>query len=300
MPEITPDFIRALAAEGDDFGFEMRVLQVLREASSATIEHGGMYQDPVRHEPRQFDFGVEIFNGRRCVQLAVECKNVFAGAPVVVSGSARLPHEATHDIVASAHGSHREARSLRVGYLSRTLEVRRSQLFTPDAFVGKSIAKLKPPKGGSKPGAHNEGYVFGNDADVFDPWSQAVAHAVAMARSATDQCKKVQNRPAFTITLPIVVVPDGTLWTMNYDEGGNLVGDPQQTHTADIFRGQRFQVIDEPPEFRQLLHVSHFQFRTINGLRKLVHQLRAPDAILWETWFRPDVLDGFLEKLGPQ
>jgi hypothetical protein len=36
-----------------------------------------MYSDPIRGEPRQYDFSFEIGRGALAVRLAIECKNVF-------------------------------------------------------------------------------------------------------------------------------------------------------------------------------------------------------------------------------
>ncbi len=298
MSTITPELIRGLVSESDDFAFEMRILRTLRESAGHSLPsrvlHGGMYSDPIRGEPRQYDFSFEIGRGALAVRLAIECKNVFSLSPVVVCGCDRIAREARHDIIVWGRGVLERKETSRTGGISVTIPVRNSAVFPKSEFVGKSVGKLRPPKGPTKSGAINDGYALTNDSELYDPWSQAVAHAATIAKSAASRPREpvgdsVAN-PTFTICLPVVVVPDQTLWAVKYGESGEMEGEPTPVNQCDIYRDQRFTLVEQR-EFFQTFEVSHFRFCTESGLAKLVRRLAIPHSELWDEWFPESTLD---------
>lgn len=295
---ITPELIRGLVSESDDFAFEMRILRTLREKAGdslpSRILHGGMYSDPIRREPRQYDFSFEIGRGALAVRLAIECKNVFRLSPVVVSGCERIAREARHDIIAWGRGVLERKEITRTGGISVTIPVKNSAIFPKSEFVGKSVGKLRPPKGSAKSGALNEGYALTNDSELYDPWSQAVAHAATIAKSATDRPREPTSgkaaNPRFTICLPVVVLPDQTLWAVKYDENGEMEGEPALVNQCDVYRDQRFTLVEQQGFF-QTFDVSHFRFCTERGLANLVHRLATPLSDFWDDWFPDEILE---------
>lgn len=304
MSTITPALIRGLVSESDDFAFEMRILRSLRENAGrdlySRVHHGGMYSDPIRGEPRQFDLLFEIERPPLSVRLAIECKNVFNLSPVVVCGCDRIAREARHDIVVWGRGVLERKEITRTGGVSVTIPVKNSAVFPKAEFVGKSVGKLRPPKGPAKSGALNDGYALTNDSELYDPWSQAVAHAATIAKSAAGRPREpvggsVAN-PTFTICLPVVVVPDQTLWAVKYGESGEMEGEPTPVKQCDIYRDQRFTLVEQR-EFFQTFDVSHFRFCTERGLADLVGQLANPLSERWDDWFPSGDLEaGFLSK----
>lgn len=247
-----------------------------------------------RGEPRQFDFSFKIvLDDTYCVQLAVECKNIFPGAPLVVSGTARNELEAYHEIIASFHGTYGENQiETRHGAGSKTLRVRRSAWYPATEFVGKSVGKMKPPKDKKYAGPLS-GYVLTNDSEVYDPWSQAVANAAALAKRAMHVASRQRSPSVFTVTLPIVVIPDETLWQLQYDEQGAYRGDAQAAQSCPVYRDQSF-ALETQEDFAQSWRCSHFEFRTISGLRELIKKLKSQDS--WALWFDRDVIGGFHAK----
>jgi hypothetical protein len=137
-------------------------------------------------------------------------------------------------------------------------------------FVGRSIARL------SRKGDALEISKREDEADIHKRWSQALASAVDPAKSAAT------NGTIQTAVIPAVVVPDGSLWQMFYDEKGDLQGEPEQVDSTTFFVGHEIELMP-----RNLwMKLSHVQFFTIAGLNKFLANLTTTTAN-WNEWF-PD------------
>src|SRR5258705_74179 len=102
MTKLPADLIRSLALAGDDFGFEMRTGKILRSVAKAEVEHGGTYTPRgINQTARQFDYWLRVTSQGKILQLAVECKNLFPGAPAVICGGRRATNESRLEIVTS-------------------------------------------------------------------------------------------------------------------------------------------------------------------------------------------------------
>jgi hypothetical protein len=69
--------------------------------------------------------------------------------------------------------------------------------------------------------------------------------------------------------MPVLVVPDGVMWTVDYDATGTKIQGPQQIEMTTFYldhapwtRGQRFSYT-----------ISHLHFVTITGMAKFVDDL---------------------------
>src|SRR5207245_2442868 len=78
-------------------------------------------------------------------------------------------------------------------------------------LVGKATTQV---------GKSPTGEFVDSDAEVFDKWSQALASADDMIRESASDYKRHCERCFFTLTLPVLVVSDGTLWAADYDAAG--------------------------------------------------------------------------------
>ena len=95
---ITEADLREYLKTRADFAFEMRVLKTLRNLGFE-CEHGGTYKDPITQKVRQFDIRARRTQGPFHLWLAVECKNLQAGRPLLVHAVARRETEAYHQLV---------------------------------------------------------------------------------------------------------------------------------------------------------------------------------------------------------
>jgi hypothetical protein len=122
----------------DDFQFELDVFRLCL-AGGATVEHGGIYSDPITKKDRQFDIRMLIRKGQLLVRLAIECKNLKSNHPLLVSRIPRGADGAFHEIILSRAQSH-----LLIGVnAGKTIRVQGDGgLFCAGELVGKSTAQI--------------------------------------------------------------------------------------------------------------------------------------------------------------
>jgi hypothetical protein len=259
--------VKAAITSRDDFAFEIRVRALLTKYGASNVRHGWSYLDPVEEKPRQFDLRGDLchFRGVRSIQLAIECKNLDPNAPLVISGTARAHDEAYHHYISSG--------SLQPSVFVAGPGVR--AVYHQYEFVGRNIVRL------SQKGDELERSKREDEADIYKRWSQALASAVDPAKSAAT------NGSLKTAVIPIVVVPDGTLWQVFYDEKGDLQGEPMRTDSTTFFVGHEIELIP-----RNLwMKLSHVQFFTVAGLDKFLASLTTTTAD-WNEWF-PEVTEQY-------
>jgi len=191
-----------------DFAFEMRVLKSL-VSCGFFCKHSGSYHDPFTNKIRQFDIRAVRIHNDFNLSLAVECKNVRPNFPLLISAAPRRNDEAFHHQIVC------DKRQL-------SLSVRK----TGWAYRhGEMVGKLSDQVGRDQNG------VFGNDRDTFDKLTQAVtsAHDLIVDSSAQE--------PFIRVVLPVLVVPDGTLWQVDYGEDGAMSYPPRQVEKSSMYLG---------------------------------------------------------------
>ena len=238
------DFIQ----ESDDFAFEMRVLQELNLLSQCDTEHGGTYQDPVTDKPRQFDIRAHIhLNSGINIRMAVECKNLRDNFPLVISIVPRTKREAKHSILYVNEGN--QVFVLDGGFY----------YYPEGESVGKSCTQV---------GIDKSGNFVGGDAGIYDKWAQAIHSCYDLILKA---CKSnnSQYKEVYSLILPVLVVPDGTLWQVEYDPSGGL-----ETGAAKVDHVSHY--IDKPCYVERLgsappvrFNLSHIEIVTQKGLKDL-------------------------------
>jgi len=155
----------------------------------------------VTEKPRQFDFRCSLTKGRTCVSLAVECKNLSTSAPLVISCVKRRANEAFHDVVESRNATY--FKDLPASATRRATGVH--AFYPPEGFVGKGAVRLKTTDKGQ--------LARTSDSDIYDKWAQALSSGVDLANSACHLPPQFTMHNFYTAILPLVVVPDDSLWT---------------------------------------------------------------------------------------
>jgi len=280
----TPEEIKKIVETEDDFGFEMRVGNVLARMKPDldSVEttwvdgfaHGETYTDSNTSKPRQFDYRCQIRhceNGQppsnfKCLFLSVECKNLNESSPLIVCGRPRSQRECTHTIIESTF-------SIPMNRLLSP-EIKTSKSFYPvDRFVGKSLLRLK------KDGKHQ--IRAEADADIYDKWSQVLQSSVELAQSALSLAKYHISKRASSIILPLVVVPNGLLWQVEYDATGSISGLPRKVRNTTFFAGRQLDVPHEG--FLMKVVLTHIHFVTVDGIEELLSTfLKRGQA--WNNW----------------
>ena len=239
--------IRKYLETHDDFGLE---LFVYRNAYSRgfKVEHGGFYKDPVTGKDRQFDIRASYGPPGRQVVLSVECKNLLETYPLLISRVKRVKGESYNEYICSQDfgdmsGEQKPACSIYIDLLRSFYKV--------GDYIGKSTIQI---------GVDDKKQFVFEDSEVFDKWSQAINSAKDLVDIAF-RSHFNGRLPISSAVIPVLVVPDDTLWVADYDESGSLSGDPQIANEVQFFINREYKIEGFPP-----YRISHLHFFTKKGI----------------------------------
>jgi hypothetical protein len=228
-----------------DFAFELKILRQLNDMNFKCY-HGGGYQDPVTGKTRQFDIRCYLSWQHRSAFLAVECKNLSQSFPLLVSRMPRDESEAFLDLIVTNY--------FKGG--TRAIPRTKLPLYPVDEPVGKSCAQV---------GRDLKNEIVTDDKEVYEKWSQGLASMQEILRDLWYHFPKREDKIWQLIALPIVVVPNNTLWTVDYDEKGSRVRGPEPCDRCSHFVGKEYK---EPDGL--FCNISHVEFVTEHGLTSFV------------------------------
>lgn len=194
-----------------DFTFEMRVLKALRDLE---CEHGGTYRDPIAEKVRQFDIRAKRSGGAFHLRLAVECKNLRPARPLLLHAVARRETEAYHEVIVRREHQYAWPESKRITAYEAA--------YQPGEFVGKATDQV---------GRKQDGSFLSSDDEVFDKITQAVNGSRDLVAAAEGGASPFQAHAI----IPMLVVPDGMLWQVEYADDGAIARGPTQLATATLF-----------------------------------------------------------------
>lgn len=130
-----------------------------------------------------------------------------------------------------------------------------------------------------------------SDTDVYDKWAQALSSAFEPAESSCFAAEKHSVKHFFTALLPVVVLPDGVLWTATYNDDGNILADPTQTKECTLFVGREINVLEtKQPIFYQTFTFSHVHFFTLSGFESFLSRMAVND-LSWDRLFYQKALE---------
>jgi hypothetical protein len=268
---ITSEIIEKAVSASDDFGHELRVGAILAHVNIPQEElqnirihpfsHGGTYTDPVTRKPRQFDYRCRITRDvTKNIFLAVECKNLHPSSPLVISGRERLDQEAYHEFISFGTDG--------------TLWVMKVEgnlwLYKPGEFVGKSPLRVKTT--GKNGGDLPAGPIAVTDEDIYEGWAQAVASSYDLVSKA------ISLQPSKSFVMPLVVVPDGLLWSMCYNFDGTISRKPELVEQCDYF-------VEKPVGADEELTLTHVRFLTLRGLASMLGRIVQRPGYFWDEIF---------------
>ena len=241
-------------------------------------EHGGQYQDPDTKKFREFDIRARITRGRVTCHAAIECKSIGRHFPLLVSCVPRSAAEATHQVF--IHQAERRTEPVgRFGLpeipIFENLDgttMPQSQLYPEGEPVGKSTAQV-----GRRESKDAE--IVANDAEFFEKWSQALQSLDELIYEIADRdiVHRIWDGKLHIATaLPIVVVPDGTLWTVNYALDGSREAPPAQADRVSIYIDRSYG--NGVPNYS--FAVSHLEVMTETGLGKFCDEVFASEETI--------------------
>lgn len=262
----TPELIKDQFEKRSGFALEMRTLRALREAGF-DCQHGLLYVDPVTDLDRQFDLRAVAYRKRCCIRLAVECKGVREGHPLVFGRLPRSPEESQHQVLVSSADDldPRQPHKLPIYEKHAKAETLygTESLYLPEKPVAKTYLHYSPsPK---------------NEPDeIHVRWMQAVASSSDLLFSAHDEYTRMEVDDCATFILPMVVVPDGSLWVIDYAASGKPLGEPKPEERVEF---AIFKTVSGPKMYGEDLRLSHLEFVTEQGLLSRIRFLLGPEGL---------------------
>src|SRR6266576_3513075 len=177
---ITETALNDFVAKDSDFGFEMRVLRQLRDLQFECL-HSGMYQDPVSGKIRQFDIRARRKKGNCRLELAVECKNLRANYPLLLSSVPRTTTESFHQLI--------EHDNTVMKFVSRVRSVQPSSAYNAGEVVGKKTNQVGYDA--------RSGDLLTDDSPTFEKLNQAIGSCNDLVNTSVVSMDD-QVRPLFT------------------------------------------------------------------------------------------------------
>ncbi|HUU94997.1 MAG TPA: hypothetical protein VM487_04600 [Phycisphaerae bacterium] len=258
-----------------DFAFEISVLNRLT-SQGFTCEHSATYEDPITKKPRQFDLRAKKAFDTKLIRLAVECKHVGANYPLLISCMPRRDEESFHEVVYSvdpARVSLRETSGPRIPAFEMRATTARitgaNSVYKPGQPVGKSCEQV---------GRTTNDELTGSDSGIFTKWSQALSSAQDLVDSACYDGENGSELAYLSVVVPVVVIPDGSLWAASYDSDGAVRDAPRQESRCPFV--VRMQYAGGDAMHGMNYTISHVEFVTMSGLDELIRDLCGDDSKL--------------------
>jgi hypothetical protein len=259
----------------DDFELELFAVRTLK-GNGWEVRHGGRYIDPVKGIGRQYDVRTwrEFELGRR-VSLAVECKSLSPEFPLVISRVPRPPTDVGHDVIVRRFNDKTQRAELTI----RRPLGNHAYIYYPGEPVGKSATQIRWEANGKK--------LTASDADTYEKWSQAVASAAQLVKQACTSQTQGPQLPVFTFVAPVLLVNEGTLWVVDYDQDGQR-RKPAAATEAQLFLGQEHVVHVGEDGFSYRLN--HLLIFTRNGFTAWLQNCANPTGLVLFRIFESVVL----------
>ncbi|MDH4215343.1 MAG: hypothetical protein OEV23_00375 [Gallionella sp.] len=238
-----------------DFSFELAVLKMLRERN-IECDHGGHYEDPVTNKSREFDIrATKTINNLQAgtpnlrVRMAIECKNIRENFPILISCIPRHEQESHHQIAqVGIHKSRATMFSIRDSH----------SLYKKNEPVGKSTVQV---------GRAMDSTISSNDSELYEKWGQCLSSATDLVNLVYWDGRK-DKAVYFSAVFPFVVVPNGRLWMVAYDEDGNRVCDPTPTDRISCFINKSYPMVADFAG--ATMQLSHVEIVTFDGMTAFV------------------------------
>lgn len=207
-------------------------------------------------------------DGNREIRMAIECKSFSKNSPIVISGILRPNSEATHSIIVTNLDSNKGDRKFISHYETQTFS-NQAAYYQPHLFTGKSINKIKPLKGQSA------SFELTGDGDIYTTLNQSIASCYDLCQNGTGYIYELHPLELYTAIIPIVVVPDDCLWTLVYNETGEIISDASRTSYCEYFVGKNIKLRPNMAGgATAALTITHLHIYTLSGFRELVSQLK--------------------------
>lgn len=246
-----------------DFSFELSILKMARE-EGLECEHGGLYEDPVTKKYREFDIRAIRTIGDYRIRLAIECKNIRKNFPILASCVPRDESESYHQIVLVAEPKMEYPDMTSILYKSRARSIYfkgHNSIYKSGSMVCKNIVQI-----GRKAGQGSE--IVSSDSELFEKWSQSLNSIHDLVSRIYGDGDSGKDALYLSLAFPIVVVPDGRLWQVQYDDDGSLVSNPTIVDRVSSFVDKSYRMGSTLAG--DWMRISHLEIMTKSGFREFI------------------------------
>ena len=228
---------------------------------------------------RQYDVRASHENGKKRIDLTIECKSLDPTYPLLVQRVPRPGNESFHQTMLSrgsiaSHGTASEPQHWAGAGLFKMFG---THLYDSQKQVGKSMKRIKVAA---------EGF-SATDSDVYEKYTQALTSMNEVVQSAARELRPQRAAPGLLRAfLPIVLVSDGALWVADYSASGQLIGDPRvEADETTFYLGWNYELPNpQAPAHPAIFTISHLHIMTRYQFPRFLAEIQQGGPI-WQTMF---------------
>lgn len=264
--------ISAILGAECDFPFEMSVLAHL-ESLGFACQHSGTYVDPASQKLRQFDIRAKIIpRPFHHVYLAVECKNIQPHYPLVVHCVPRKIEESRLCLYRFCPMRGDFSLAAHLVAFETLFHSGENSWYPPTQPLGKRFDQVGRAQ-------DTDGTPQISDSDVFSKLTQAVSSCRDLIDAAVSS-----NSLGLHAVVPVLVVPDGTLWSIEYTSAGALSEEARPVNHVTFFLGQEYPI---SAGVARSFHLTHLEILTLSELNRFATDLKESTSLFPAEW-RPE------------
>jgi|GEM_PF-4542397 len=249
--EFTKDNIAKFLDDHGTFSLELEVAKVLSK-NKIKHTHSGHYNDVETDKVREYDFLIDtnISTYNRIV-ISIEVKAFSSKSAVLAHAQTRKLEQSYHCILESNMVKGRKAKIKKVEDEPGQIGV---SYYSHKDSVAISLQRIN----------FKSGKINHINDDVYGKFMQAISVCESMHKKIVKESPK-----ANIIYIPIVVVPDKSLWEVQYNKGFEREDLLESNHVSVKCNHQM-----APKDNAINYHISHFEVCTLSGLMPLLDVIR--------------------------
>jgi hypothetical protein len=266
-PPITLSEIQTYLESQDSFAFEMYVYNLLKDLKF-DARHGGTYEDPITKKHRQYDIRASLCHPTKntCIKLAIECKHLQENSPLLISRTRITPQEARYHLITVSPSTAYRPVSVKLDNLEK--------FYLKKLYIGKSVSQI----------IRNENRLISRNEEIHDRWTQALSSAKDLVSGVGLTQLTQQIKVAI---IPVLVVPDKTLWVADYSDRGALEGEPKQINEVVLVENRVYQIhLPNHEILADGFAISHLHIFTQSGIRSFLEDCANENGSFVRGYFR--------------
>lgn len=261
-----------------DFAFELKAHRKLQELKFK-CEHAGTYCDPVTQKFRQFDTRAEKYSSRLRLRLAVECKNVSKAGPLLAHCVRRREEEAYTSVITPSFVRDADGKLFsHATYIEIFKRIDGGSIYGygKDNYVCKSVNPVWEGSDGQQRDAKK--YLVSKDEEIYEKWAQAVNSCYDLIQKEARYCSTTTSAREGTVSFiaPILLIPSGTLWRINFAEDGQPDGKVERASHVSFFLGHEAKPwvgIEDSSYAGRPYWISHLEIITYDHLESALSRI---------------------------